>query len=93
MTKTELVAVVAGTHGISKKDAPEAVDTVVTALAQALIDGESLNLPGFGTFSLKERAARPGHNPASGERIRISAQRGIHFKAAGGLQRKIPQPP
>ena len=93
MTKTEFVAAVAGTHGISKKDAHEAVDTVVTALAQALIDGESLNLPGFGTFSLKERAARPGHNPATGERIQISAKRSVHFKAAGDLQRKIPQPP
>ncbi|MCL4527296.1 MAG: HU family DNA-binding protein [Gammaproteobacteria bacterium] len=92
MTKTEFVAAVTGTHGIRKKNAPEAVDTVVTALAQAVIDGEFLNLPGFGTFSLKEQAARPGHNPASGERIRISAQRGIHFKAAGGLQRKVPQP-
>ena len=60
MSKTEFVAAVAGSQDLSKQAAHEAMDAVVTALAQALIDGESLTLPGLGTFSLKERAPAPG---------------------------------
>ncbi len=92
MSKTEFVAAVAGSQGLSKQAAHEAVDAVVTTLAQALIDGESLTLPGLGTFSLKERAARAGHNPVTGEILQIPAKRSVHFKAAVDLQKNIPQP-
>ena len=60
MSKTEFVAAVAGSQGLSKQAAHEAVDAVVTTLAQALIDGESLTLPGLGTFSRKNVPPAPG---------------------------------
>lgn len=69
MNKTELVAAVATKADLSKKDAEAAVKAVLDAVTEALADGEKVALVGFGTFEVKERAARTGKNPRTGEAI------------------------
>jgi DNA-binding protein HU-beta len=91
-TKAAFVAELAATNQMTQQQARVAVDAVVTTLAQTLIAGQNITLPGLGTFSLKERAARMGRNPATGESVQIPAKRSVHFKAASDLQRQIPQP-
>ena len=65
MNKSELINAIAAA-GLSKKDAGIALDAAVTAVSEALAKGESVQLVGFGTFSVKERAAREGRNPRTG---------------------------
>lgn len=71
MNKTELVAAVAEKAGLSKKDAEKAVAAVIDAVVDTLKAGEKVQLVGFGTFEVKERAAREGVNPATGAKIKI----------------------
>ncbi len=92
VSKAAFVANLAETHNMNRQAAQDAVNAVVAALSQTLVDGNSISLPGLGTFSIKERAARTGRNPATGESLEIPAKRSIHFKAASDLQRQIPQP-
>ena len=72
MTKTELSAAVAEQAGLSKKDAEKAVSTVLDVIVEALEKGEKVQLVGFGTFEVRERAARTGKNPRTGETIEIA---------------------
>ena len=67
MNKVDFVAAVAEKAGISKKDAGNAVDAFTTVVTEALIKGEKVSLVGFGTFEVKERAAREGRNPQTGD--------------------------
>lgn len=92
ITKAAFVADLAETHSMNRQAAQEAVNAVVATLAQTLIDGHGITLPGLGTFSLKERAGRNGRNPATGESLAIPAKRTVQFKVASDLQRQIPQP-
>ena len=73
MNKTELVAAVAAKAEISKKDAEKAVAAVFGAVEEALVKGEKVQLIGFGTFEVKERAARTGHNTRTGEAVELAA--------------------
>ena len=66
MNKTELIAAVAEKSGLSKKDAAAAVESVIAAVSDSLVKGEKVQLVGFGTFEVKERAARTGKNPQTG---------------------------
>jgi len=86
MNKSELVNSVAEGAGISKTDAAAAVDTVVDAITGALKKGDSVSLIGFGTFSVKARAARTGRNPRTGETIKIKASNLPSFKAGKALK-------
>jgi len=70
MVKADLIAKVAET-GITKKQAGEAVDALLAAIKGALAEGDRVSLIGFGTFSVKERAARNGRNPRTGKKIKI----------------------
>ncbi len=89
MNKTELVAAVAAAAELSKKDAEKAVNAAVESIANALVQGEKVQIVGFGTFETKERAARTGRNPVTGETIEIAASRVPTFKAGKALKDKV----
>ena len=85
MVKADLVAKVAET-GVTKKQAADAVDCVLDAIKGALAGGDKVSLIGFGTFSVKERAAREGRNPQTGKTIQIAKKNVPAFKAGKGLK-------
>ena len=86
MNKTELVAAVAEQAGLSKKDAEAAVKAFTDVVAEALKAGDKIQLVGFGTFEVSERAAREGRNPRTGETMVIEASRTPKFKACKALK-------
>ena len=86
MNKNELVQAVADEANLSKADAARAVDAVLSAVGQALKQGDSVALVGFGTFLVRERAARTGRNPRSGEEIKFAAAKNPVFKAGKALK-------
>lgn len=81
MNKTELIDAVADSADLSKADATRAVDAVVDNITETLRKGDSVALVGFGTFEVRERAARTGRNPQTGETIQIKASKAPAFKA------------
>ena len=81
MNKTELVEKIAAGAGITKIDAKKALDAAVAAVKDALIAGDKVTLVGFGTFSINERPAREGINPATKAKIKIAAKKVAKFKA------------
>lgn len=85
MNKTELVSSIAAKAGLSKSDAKKALDATVEAIAEALKAGDKVALVGFGTFSVNERPARQGINPATKEAITIAAKKVAKFKAGADL--------
>ena len=85
MNKTELIDKIAAGAGISKADSKKALDATVNALKEALIAGDKIQLVGFGTFSVNERPAREGINPATQEKIQIAAKKVAKFKAGAEL--------
>jgi DNA-binding protein HU-beta len=86
MNKTELIAKVAETTELTKKDATKAVDAVLDAIAEALKAGEKVQLIGFGNFEVRERAARKGRNPQTGEEIQIASSKVPAFKPGKALR-------
>jgi len=88
MNKGELVAKLAK-DGLTKKDAGIAVDAVLTAISDALAKGDAVQLIGFGTFAVKERAAREGHNPRTGEVVKIKASKAPVFKPGKALKDRV----
>ena len=85
MNKTELIEKIAVGAEISKADAKKALEATVEAIKNALIEGEKVQLIGFGTFSVSERPAREGINPATKEKITIAAKKVAKFKAGAEL--------
>ena len=85
MNKTELVEKIAAGAGLSKVDAKKALDATVAAIKDALVAGDKIALVGFGTFSVSERPAREGINPATKEKIKIAAKKVAKFKAGADL--------
>jgi DNA-binding protein HU-beta len=81
MNKTELIDAVSSSADLSKAEATRAVDAVVDSITETLRKGDSVTLVGFGTFEVRERAARSGRNPQTGETIQIKASRAPAFKA------------
>ena len=86
MNKTELVAAVAAKIDTTKKDAEKAVTAVLDTVAEALANGEKVQLVGFGTFEVAERPARQGINPQTKETIEIAASKSPRFKAGKALK-------
>ena len=86
MNKAELIDAVAVDADISKACAARAVDSLVAAITSSLKSGESVTLVGFGTFSVRERPARSGRNPRTGETIQIDASSMPVFKAGKALK-------
>ena len=89
MNKTELINAVAAKAEISKKDAEKALAAVLGSIEDALKAGDKVQLIGFGTFEVKERAARTGHNPKTGEAIEIAASKIPAFKAGAALKNAV----
>ncbi len=89
MNKTELINAVAAKAEISKKDAEKALAAVLGSIEDALKAGDKVQLIGFGTFEIKERAARTGHNPKTGESIEIAAAKVPSFKAGAALKNAV----
>ncbi|MBQ4348025.1 MAG: HU family DNA-binding protein [Clostridia bacterium] len=89
MNKTELINAVAAKAEISKKDAEKALAAVLGSIEDALKAGDKVQLIGFGTFEVKERAARTGHNPKTGEAIEIAAAKIPSFKAGAALKTAV----
>ncbi len=88
MNKNELINAVAAA-GLSRKDAALAVDTVLSTIGNALAQGDNVALLGFGTFSVKDRPAREGFNPATKQPVHIAAARVPAFRAGKGLKEKV----
>ena len=86
MNKTELISAVAEKSSITKKDAEKIVSSVFDAIADALKQGDKVQLVGFGTFEVKQRAARKGLNPLTKQPIDIAASKAPVFKAGKGLK-------
>lgn len=86
MNKTELIASVAEKAGMTKKDAERVVNAAFDSVVAALASGERVQLSGFGIFEVKEREAREGINPRTGEKIQIAASKQPVFKAAKALK-------
>ena len=86
MNKTELVAGVAEKAGLTKKDAEKAVGAIFESIQQALVEGDKVQMIGFGTFEVKERPARTGRNPRTNETIQIPASKNPAFKAGKALK-------
>lgn len=89
MNKSELVNRVAEITELSKKDAAKAVDAVFDTIAEALQNGEKVQLVGFGNFEVRERSARKGRNPQTGEPIEIAASKTPAFKPGKSLKELI----
>ena len=86
MNKTELVAAVAEKAEVSKKDAEKAIKALVDTITAELVKGEKVQVVGFGTFEVNERAEREGRNPKSGETVTIAASKSPKFKAGKALK-------
>ena len=85
MNKSELIDKIAAGAGLTKADAKKALDATTAAIKEALVAGEKVQLIGFGTFSVNERPAREGINPATKEKITIAAKKIAKFKAGAEL--------
>lgn len=86
MNKTELVEAIANKTELSKKDAEKALKAFTEVVAEELKKGEKIQLVGFGTFEVTERAAREGINPSTGKKIKIAAAKAPKFKAGKALK-------
>ena len=86
MNKSELVDAIAESADLSKVSAGKALDATISAISQALKNGDSVSLVGFGTFTVRERAARAGRNPQTGEALEIKASKIPAFKAGKMLK-------
>lgn len=89
MNKSELVSSVAEKAELTKKDAEKAVNALFSAIEEALAKGDKVQLVGFGTFEVRERSARKGRNPQTGEEIEIAAAKVPAFKAGKALKDAI----
>ena len=89
MNKNDLIKAVAESTGVSKKDTAAVMDAVFANIADAMAKGDKVQLVGFGTFEVRDRAAREGKNPQTGEPVQIAACRVPAFKAGKALKEKV----
>jgi DNA-binding protein HU-beta len=89
VTKSEFVDQVADRAGLSKRDAASSVDAFLETIEEALRRGSEVSFSGFGKFSISNRSAREGRNPATGERIQIAASRVPKFSAGAALKKAV----
>jgi DNA-binding protein HU-beta len=89
MNRTELAQAIASRAGIDNSQAKKAVDAFVDAISDELSGGGEVSISGFGKFSVSDRAARQGVNPATGEKIQIAASKAAKFSPASGLKNKL----
>ena len=91
MNKTELVSDMAERLGASKKHAEEALTVALDLITEALAEGEKVQLVGFGSFEVRERAPRIGRNPRTKEEVTIPASKAVQFKSGKVLKRAVAQ--
>jgi len=89
MTKADIVESVYEMVGFSKKEAAQMVDTVFEVIKESLEDGEKIKISGFGNFIIKEKRARKGRNPQTGEEIEISSRKVLTFKPSQTLKKLL----
>ena len=89
MNKNELAQQVASQGGVDSGDAKKAVEAVFEVISNELQGGGEVSIAGFGKFSVSDRSARQGVNPATGEKIQIAASKAAKFSAASGLKNKL----
>ncbi len=89
MNKTQLIEEVANSTDLSKAEAGRAIDAVFQSISRALKEGEEVSLVGFGTFAVRERSARSGRNPQTGEKIDIKASKIPSFRAGKALKDSV----
>ncbi|MGF7396246.1 HU family DNA-binding protein (plasmid) [Thermoanaerobacterium thermosaccharolyticum] len=89
MNKTELVSKIAEKSGLTKKDSEKALDAFVESVMETLQKGDKVQLVGFGTFEIRDRAERKGRNPQTGEEITIPATKAPTFKAGAELKKAV----
>ncbi len=89
MNKTELIAAVAESAGLTKKDTERVINAAIDAITASLVRGEKVQISGFGTFEIKDREARVGRNPHTKEAIEIPATRAPSFKASKALKDSV----
>ena len=89
MNKAELIATMAETSGVSKKDTEQVLNAFIATVQKTLKQDGKVQIPGFGSFEVRERAARSGRNPLTGEAIEIAAAKVPAFKAGKGLKNAI----
>ena len=90
MTKSELIeALAAGFPQLSARDIDYAVNTILDAMVEALAEGKRIEVRGFGSFSLSQRAPRVGRNPKSGEKVMVPGKKVPHFKAGKELRERV----
>ncbi|MCG1011607.1 HU family DNA-binding protein [Tepidanaerobacter sp. GT38] len=89
VNKAELISVMAEKSGLTKKDTEKALNSFIEAVEEALVNGDKVQLVGFGTFEVRERSARKGRNPQTGEEIDIPAASVPAFKAGKALKDSI----
>ncbi len=82
MTKADLVEIVFEKVGLSKKEAQDIIEIIFDTIKRAFVEGESVKIPGFGTFNVRQKAARRGRNPQTGEELTIAPRRVLTFKAS-----------
>ncbi len=89
MNKTELIAAAAESTGLTKKDTEKVLNAALESIAAALAQGDKVQISGFGSFEVKEREARVGRNPQTGEAMEIAASRIPAFKAGKALKDRV----
>ena len=89
MTKAEFIAQVAESGGLTKKDTEAVLEAMFATMGNAVREEKRFSYPGFGTFTVKERAARQGRNPQTGETMPVKASRTVGFKPAPSLRRDL----
>jgi integration host factor beta subunit len=89
MTKAELVEIIANETGVSKKDTAEIVELIMDNIGRALVDGDRIELRGFGSFKVKVRGARQARNPRTGASVSVPAKRVPFFKASNELKARL----
>lgn len=86
MTKADLVEIIFEKVGLSKKEAQDIIEIIFDTIKQSFVEGESVKIPGFGTFNVRKKAARRGRNPQTGDELEISPRRVLTFKASNQLK-------
>jgi integration host factor subunit alpha len=89
MTKADLVEIVFEKVGLSKKEAQDIIEIIFDTIKQSFVEGESVKVPGFGTFNVRQKAARRGRNPQTGEELTIAPRRVLTFKASNQFKSMI----
>ena len=89
MTKGEIIDILYEKDGLPRTDAQKIVETLFETIRKTLIDGESVKVSGFGTFSVRKKSARTGRNPKTKEEVEITSRRVITFKASDQLKAEV----